>query len=81
MLRITLTQVQDKSLGLFERHVFLTGPPLESVKVLLDVIPFLHHLDCTPRLGVTYKLVESALNPLSVSPTKMLNYAIPSTNP
>lgn len=63
MLQIALTHVQDLSLGLVEIHVFLTGPSLEPVKVLLDVIPFLHHVDCTSRPGVTYKLVESALNP------------------
>ncbi|KAK4806151.1 hypothetical protein QYF61_001078 [Mycteria americana] len=57
------TQVQDLALGLVEPHEVRTGPRLQPVKVPLDGIPSLRHVNCTTQLGVICKLAEGALNP------------------
>ena len=41
------------------------GLPLKPVKVPLDVISSLQHVDCTTHLGVIYKLTEGAFNPIA----------------
>ena len=63
VLGITLTPVQDLALGLVELHEACMGPPLKPVKVPLDGIPSLQHVDRTTQLGVIGKLAEGALNP------------------
>jgi len=63
VLGITLTHVQDLALGLVEPHEVRTGPPLKPVKVPLDGILSLQHVDCTTQLGVVGRLVEGTLNP------------------
>ncbi|GAB0197840.1 hypothetical protein GRJ2_002249400 [Grus japonensis] len=40
------------------------GPPLKPVKVRLDGIPSLQHVDCITQLGVVGKLAEGALDPI-----------------
>ncbi|KAK4819146.1 hypothetical protein QYF61_025826 [Mycteria americana] len=63
VLGIAPTHVQDLALGLVELHEVRTGPPLKPVKVPLDGIPSLQHVNCTTQLGVIGKLAEGALNP------------------
>ncbi|KAK4829762.1 hypothetical protein QYF61_006486 [Mycteria americana] len=63
VLGIAPTHVQDLALGLFELHEVHTVPPLKPVKVPLDGIPSLQHVDRTTQLGVIGKLAEGALNP------------------
>ncbi|KAK4808830.1 hypothetical protein QYF61_001338 [Mycteria americana] len=55
------THVQDLALGLVELHEVRTGPPLKPVKVPLDGMPSLQHVDHTTQLGVIGKLAEGAL--------------------
>ncbi|KAK4827796.1 hypothetical protein QYF61_021788 [Mycteria americana] len=62
MFGIAPTQVQDLALGLAEFHEVHTGPPLKPVKVPLDGIPSLQHVDHTTQLGVIRRLAEGALN-------------------
>ncbi|KAK4827563.1 hypothetical protein QYF61_019187 [Mycteria americana] len=62
VLGIALTHVQDLALGFVELHEVHTGPPLKPVRVPLDGIPPLQHVDCTTQLGVVGKLAEGALN-------------------
>jgi len=57
------------------------GPLLELVQVPLDGAPSLRRGDRNTQLGVTCKLAEGALDPLSVSLMKMLNSIGPSTDP
>ena len=44
---VALTHVQDLALALVEYHEVHTGPALKSVKVPLDGIPSLQHVDHT----------------------------------
>ena len=73
--------MQYLALGLAELHEVHTGPPLKSVKVRLDGILSLRRVDHTTQLGVVSKLAEGALNPLSMSPTKMLHSTCPNADP
>jgi len=63
VLGIALTQMLDLALGLVEPHQVCTGSPLKPIKVPLDGIPSLQHIDCTTQLAVIGKLAEGALNP------------------
>ncbi|KAK4828770.1 hypothetical protein QYF61_000795 [Mycteria americana] len=63
VLGIAWTQVQDPALGLVEPHEVHTGSPLKPVKVPLDGIPSLQHVECATQLGVVSKPAEGALNP------------------
>ncbi|GAB0176555.1 hypothetical protein GRJ2_000120700 [Grus japonensis] len=63
VLGITPTHVQDLALGLVELHVLCIGLCLKPVKVPLDGILSLQHVDCTTQLGVVSKLAEGALDP------------------
>ena len=56
MLGIAPTHVQDLARGRVELHAVCTGPPLQSVKVPLDVIASLQRVDPTTQLGVVGKL-------------------------
>ena len=58
-----LTEMQDHALGLAEPHEVHVGPPLKPVKVPLDGIPSLWHINCTAQLGVVCRLAEGALSP------------------
>ncbi|KAK4828346.1 hypothetical protein QYF61_026007 [Mycteria americana] len=58
ILQIALAQVQDLALGLTELHEVHMGPLLKPVKVPLDGIPSLKHINCTTQLGVICKLAE-----------------------
>ena len=80
VLGITQTQVQDLAPGLTELYEVNTGPPLEPLKVPLDGIPSLKHINCTIQLGVICKL-RVHLIPLSMLLTKMSSSAIPTTDP
>jgi len=42
---------------------FTQGPPLKPVKVPLDGIPSLQHVNCSIQLAVVSKLAEDALSP------------------
>ena len=68
------------ALGLIELHEFCTAPPLKPVRVPLDGVPSLQHVDCTTQLGVTSKLAEGALNPIVHVTNKDVS-ASPSTDP
>ncbi|KAK4832829.1 hypothetical protein QYF61_025817, partial [Mycteria americana] len=63
ILEVTLTQVQDPTLGLVVPHEVHVGPLLELVHVPLDGIPSLRHVNHTTLLGVICKLAEGALDP------------------
>ncbi|KAK4831140.1 hypothetical protein QYF61_015443 [Mycteria americana] len=63
VLGIAPTHVQDFAFGLVELHEVRTGPALKPVKVPLDGIPSLQHVDCTTQIGVISRLTEGALNP------------------
>ncbi|GAB0208383.1 cAMP-dependent protein kinase inhibitor alpha [Grus japonensis] len=63
VLGIVPTHVQDLALGLVELHAVLMASPLQPVKVPLDGIPSLQHVDHTTQLGVVSKLAEGALDP------------------
>ena len=63
VLGIALTHVQDLARGLVERHVVCMRPPLKPVKVPLDGVPSLQHVDCSTQLGAISKVAEGALNP------------------
>ena len=63
VLGIALTHVQDLVLVCVELHEVCTVPPLKPVKVPLDGIPSLLHVDRSTQLGVVSKLAEVALNP------------------
>ena len=39
------------------------GSPFKTIKVLLEGIPTLQHVDHTTQLGAISKLAEGALNP------------------
>ena len=60
---IAPTHVQDLALDLVGLHVAHAGPPLQPVKVLLNGIPSLLHVNHTTKLGVVSKLAEGALGP------------------
>ncbi|KAK4829379.1 hypothetical protein QYF61_003719, partial [Mycteria americana] len=62
VLGIAPTHVQDLALGLAELHEVHTGPPLKPVKVPLDGIPPLQHVNRTTQLGVVGKRAEGALS-------------------
>lgn len=55
--------VQGLALGLVKLNKVCTGLTLKPVKVLLDGIPFLQHVDHTTSLGVAGGLAEGALGP------------------
>ncbi|KAK4806146.1 hypothetical protein QYF61_001069 [Mycteria americana] len=74
------TQVQDLALGLVELHEVRTGLLLQPVKVPLDGIPSLRHVNCTTQLGVIRNLAEGALNP-TMSLMKILNSIGPTIQP
>ncbi|GAB0205421.1 WD repeat-containing protein 36 [Grus japonensis] len=61
VLGIAPTHVQDLALGFVELHAVRRGPPLQPVKVTLDGIPSLQHVNRTTQLGVVGKLAEGAL--------------------
>ncbi|KAK4822675.1 hypothetical protein QYF61_019042 [Mycteria americana] len=63
VLWIAPTHVQDLALGFVELHELHTGPPLKPVKVPLDGIPSVQHVDRTTQVGVIGKPAEGALNP------------------
>ncbi|KAK4805320.1 hypothetical protein QYF61_018183 [Mycteria americana] len=63
ILVIALTRVQDLAHGLVELQEIHMGLLLKPVKVPLDGIPSLKHINCTTQLGVFCKLAEGALNP------------------
>ena len=60
ILGIAPIHMQVPALGHVELHEVRTGPPL---KVPLDGIPSLRHVDCTTQLGVVAKLAEGAFDP------------------
>jgi len=55
--------VQDLALDLVEPHKVRMGPPIKPVKVPLDVIRSLQHVDCTTQLGGVGELAEDTFNP------------------
>ncbi|KAJ7407487.1 Glutamyl aminopeptidase [Willisornis vidua] len=57
------TMCRTLALVLIELDEVYPRPPLKLVKVLLDGILSLQHVDCTTELGVVSKLSEGALNP------------------
>jgi len=57
------TQVQDIALGLVEPHEVHTGPVLRLVRVPLDGIASLRHVDRTAQLSVICGFAEGALDP------------------
>ncbi|KAK4831337.1 hypothetical protein QYF61_017468 [Mycteria americana] len=63
VLGIAPTHVQDLALGPVELHEVRTGPPLKPVRVPLEGIPSLWHVNSTTQLGDIGKLAEGALNP------------------
>ncbi|KAK4827202.1 hypothetical protein QYF61_015230 [Mycteria americana] len=67
---IAPTHVQDLAFSLVELHEVRTGPTLKPVKIPLDGIPSLQHVDCTTQLGVVSKLAEGALNPTAHATNK-----------
>jgi len=75
MFGIALIQVQDLALGFVELHEIFMGPPLKTVKVPLNGIPFLWYVTHTMELGVICKFTEGMLNPTVMSPVKILNGA------
>ena len=79
MFRTALTQVQDLTLGLVELHEVRMGPFLKPVKVPLDGIPSLRHVNSSTQPGVS-KLAEGALN-LTMLLVKTLNSICLSTDP
>jgi len=81
VLGIAPAHVQDLALGLVELLEVHTGSPLKPVKVPLDGIPSLQHVDHTAQLGVVSKLARVHSISLSTLPTKMLNSASPNTEP
>lgn len=62
VLGIVPTQVQDLALSLIEHHEVLLGLCLKPIKIPLDDIPALQHVNHI-TLAVSSKLVRSALNP------------------
>ena len=58
VLGTALTYVQDITPGLLEHHDIHTGPPLKPVKVPLDGILSLQHVNHTRKLGVIGRLAE-----------------------
>ncbi|KAK4831900.1 hypothetical protein QYF61_020047 [Mycteria americana] len=63
VLGIAPTHVQDLAFGLVEPHEVCTGLFFKPVKVPLDDIASLQHVDRSTQLGVISKLAEGALNP------------------
>ena len=63
MFGISLTFVQDLALGLVELHAVHTRPPVQPVKVPLNGIPSLQHINHTTQLGVVGRLAEGSLIP------------------
>jgi len=63
ILGIAPTHVQDPALALDEPHEVHMGPLVELVQVPLDGVLSLGRVDCTTRLGVICRLVESAIDP------------------
>ncbi|PKU36192.1 hypothetical protein llap_13505 [Limosa lapponica baueri] len=63
VLGIAPTDMQDLALALVELQEVHTGPSLKPVKISLDGIPSLQHIDGTTQLGVISKLAEGALKP------------------
>ena len=58
------TKVQDLALGFVKLYKVLLGLLLEPIRISLNGVLFLRHVDHTPQLGVICKLAEGALNPL-----------------
>ncbi|KAK4811117.1 hypothetical protein QYF61_019748 [Mycteria americana] len=63
ILEVAPSQEQDLAFGLVELHEVCMGPPPKPVKVPLDGIPSLRHVNHTTQLGVIHKLAEGAFNP------------------
>ena len=80
VLGIALTHVQDLALGLVELHEVHMSPLFEPVRVPLDGIPCLQHVDCTTQLDVG-KLAECALNPTVHVADKDINSVGPDIDP
>jgi len=78
---IAPTHVQDLALGLVELHDVHMGPPLKTVRVPLNGIPFFQLVNRSTQLGVTGKLAEQNSVPLSMLLTKTLNNTGPNTDP
>lgn len=62
MLGIALTQVQGFALGLTDLDEVHVGPPLKPVRIPLDSILFLQHVNHTMQFCVIGALDEVALN-------------------
>ena len=60
---VALTQMQDLALGLVELYKVLLGLLLEPIRISLNGVLFLRHVDHTPQLGVICIHAEGALNP------------------
>lgn len=57
MLDIAVTLLQHLALSFVELREVLTLPPVKTVRIPLDDIPFLLHVNCTIQLGAVGKLV------------------------
>lgn len=62
-LEIFPTQVQDLEYGLVKCDELHRDPLLELLRVVLDSIPSLSHVNHTTQLGVICKFAEGALGP------------------
>ncbi|PKU40000.1 methyltransferasehypothetical protein [Limosa lapponica baueri] len=62
VLGIAVTRVRDLAFGLVELLEVCAGLLLKPVKVLLDGIPSLQHVDHSTQPGVIGKLAEGVLN-------------------
>lgn len=73
MFEIVLSQVQDFARGLVELLLVFMGSSPNPIKVPLDDIPSLQHLDHPTQIDVISKLLRVNSIPLSLSPKKTLN--------
>ncbi|KAK4832279.1 hypothetical protein QYF61_021678 [Mycteria americana] len=73
ILGIVPTKVQGLALGLVELHDIRMGPLLKPVKVPLDGIPSLKHINCTTQIVVIFKLSGWRLNHFPGQPVPMLD--------
>lgn len=63
MFEIVLSQVQDFARGLVELLLVFMGSSPNPIKVPLDDIPSLQHLDHPTQIDVISKAAEGKLNP------------------
>ncbi|KAK4821248.1 hypothetical protein QYF61_016547 [Mycteria americana] len=78
---VAVAQVQDLTLGLVEPHTIDLGPSIQPVRIPLQSLPTLKHINTPAQFGVICNLLRAHSIPSSRSLIKILNRTGPKTEP